>query len=423
MDRLFVTGGSPLDGTVEIAGAKNSALKLMAAALLADGRTTLRNVPKIQDCITMVEVLEHLGVACMWDDGALVLETAGVRPAETPYELVSRMRASILVLGPLLATFGTAKVAMPGGCNIGSRAIDLHIRGLEKMGARFHSEHGFLIGETNGLRGAIVNLDFPSVGATENVLMAAVAAKGTTVIENAAREPELVDLADLLTEMGARIDGVGTPTIEIEGVEGFGPTDHTVIPDRVEAGTFAIAACATGGRVVLDGARSDHLDLVLSKLADAGADVLATEEGVAVSMGSRARCVDLVTLPYPGFPTDLQPQMMALLAAADGTSIVTENVFESRFMFVDELNRMGADIRTEGHHAVLRGVERLSSAPVRALDIRAGAAMVVAALSADGVTEIEDMYHVDRGYQDFEAKLTSLGAVLRRERELSPALS
>ena len=423
MDRLLVTGGSPLDGTVEIAGAKNSALKLMSAALLADGRTTLRNVPRIQDCITMVEVLEHLGVVCTWDDGALVLETAGVRPVETPYELVSRMRASILVLGPLLATFGTAKVAMPGGCNIGSRAIDLHIRGLEKMGARFHSEHGFLIGETNGLRGAVVNLDFPSVGATENVLMAAVAAKGTTVIENAAREPELVDLANLLSEMGARIDGVGTPTIEIEGVEGFGPVDHTVIPDRVEAGTFAIAACATGGRVVLDGARSDHLDLVLSKLADAGADVLATEGGVAVSMGSRPRCVDLVTLPYPGFPTDLQPQMMALLAAAEGTSIVTENVFESRFMFVDELNRMGADIRTEGHHAVLRGVGRLSAAPVRALDIRAGAAMVVAALSADGVTEIENMYHVDRGYQDFEAKLTSLGAVLRRERELSPALS
>jgi UDP-N-acetylglucosamine 1-carboxyvinyltransferase len=423
LDRLLVTGGSPLDGAVEIAGAKNSALKLMAAALLADGRTTLRNVPRIQDCITMVEVLEHLGVACTWDDGALVLETAGVRSFETPYELVSRMRASILVLGPLLARFGTAKVAMPGGCNIGSRAIDLHIRGLEKMGARFHSEHGFLIGETKGLRGAVVNLDFPSVGATENVLMAAVAAKGTTVIENAAREPELVDLADLLAEMGARIDGVGTPTIEIEGVEGFGPTDHTVIPDRVEAGTFAIAVCATGGHVVLDGARSDHLDLVLSKLADAGADVLATEQGVAVSMGSRARCVDLVTLPYPGFATDLQPQMMALLATAEGTSIVTENVFESRFMFVDELNRMGADIRTEGHHAVLRGVERLSAAPVRALDIRAGAAMVVAALSADGVTEIEDMYHVDRGYEDFDAKLTSLGAVLRRERELSPAFS
>jgi UDP-N-acetylglucosamine 1-carboxyvinyltransferase len=422
MDRLLVTGGAPLDGTVEIAGAKNSALKLMAATVLADGRFTLRNVPRIQDCITMVEVLEHLGVGTAWKQGELVLDTSEVRPLETPYELVSRMRASILVLGPLLARFGNARVAMPGGCNIGSRAIDLHIKGLEKMGATFHSEHGFLVGETSRLRGAIVNLDFPSVGATENVLMAAVAARGTTVIENAAREPELVDLAEFLVEMGARVEGVGTPTIEIEGVEGFGAVDHAVIRDRVEAATYAIAICATGGRVVLSGARADHMDLVLSKLADAGADVLATEDGVAVSMGSRARCVDLVTLPYPGFPTDLQPQMMALLASAEGTSIVTENVFESRFMFVDELNRMGADIRTEGHHAVIRGVERLSAAPVRALDIRAGAAMVVAALGADGVTEIEDMYHVDRGYQDLEAKLLGLGAQVRRERERTPAL-
>jgi UDP-N-acetylglucosamine 1-carboxyvinyltransferase len=261
------------------------------------------------------------------------------------------------------------------------------------------------------------------VGATENVLMAAVATRGTTVIENAAREPELVDLAELLVEMGARITGVGTPTIEIQGVETFRPVDHAVIPDRVEAGTYAIAACATGGRAVLEGARADHLDLVLSKLADAGADVLATGDGVVVSMDRRPRCVDLVTLPYPGFPTDLQPQMMALLAVAEGTSIVTENVFESRFMFVDELNRMGADIRTEGHHAVIRGIARLQAAPVRALDIRAGAAMVVAALAADGVTEIEDMYHVDRGYQHLEAKLMALGAQVRREREPAPALS
>ena len=422
MDRLLVTGGIPLEGTVEIAGAKNSALKLMAAVVLSDGRSTVRNVPRIQDCITMVEVLEHLGVGCAWKGDALILDTRDVRSVETPYELVSRMRASILVLGPLLARFGNARVAMPGGCNIGSRAIDLHIRGLEKMGARFSSEHGFLVGETSGLRGAVVNLDFPSVGATENVLMAAVAARGTTVIENAAREPELVDLANFLSGMGARIEGVGTPTIEIQGVEGFAPVDHTVIPDRVEAGTYAIAVCSTGGRLVLSGARGDQMDLVLSKLADAGADVLATDGGVAITMGSHARCVDLVTLPYPGFPTDLQPQMMALLASAEGTSIVTENVFEGRFMFVDELNRMGADIRTEGHHAVIRGVERLSSAPVRALDIRAGAAMVIAALTADGVTRIEDMYHVDRGYQDLEAKLTALGAVVRRERERSPAL-
>jgi len=423
MDRLLVTGGTSLQGSVPIAGAKNSALKLMAATLLADGRSTIHNVPRIQDCVTMVEVLEHLGAGAAWKDGTLVVETSEVQPRETPYELVSRMRASILVLGPLLARFGRARVAMPGGCNIGSRKIDLHVRGLEKMGARFTSEHGYLEARTDGLRGAVITLDFPSVGATENALMAAVAARGTTVIENAAREPELSDLASFLTAMGARIDGVGTPTVEIEGVDSFAPVEHTVIPDRVEAGTFAIATCATGGSVALEGARGDHMDLVLAKLADAGADVLATEEGVAISMQERPKAVDLVTLPYPGFPTDLQPQMMALLAAAEGTSIVTENVFESRFMFVDELNRMGADIRTEGHHAVIRGVEHLSAAPVRALDIRAGAALVVAALATNGLTEIEDMYHVDRGYQDFESKLTRLGAVVRRERELSVTLS
>jgi len=423
MDRLLVTGGTRLSGSVRISGAKNSALKLQAAVLLAEGRSTIHNVPKIQDCLTMAEVLDHLGAVTSWEGGTLSIDTTGVEPLETPYELVSRMRASILVLGPLLARFGRAYVAMPGGCNIGSRKIDLHLRALERMGARFEQEHGVLRARADRLHGAIVNLDFPSVGATENVMMAGVAARGTTVIENAAREPELSDLADFLMSMGARIEGVGTPTIEIEGVDTFAPVEHRVIPDRIEAGTFAIAACATRGAVVLEGARSDHLDLVLSKLAETGADVLATEDGFAVSMQERPRCVDLVTLPYPGFPTDLQPQMMAMLSAAGGTSIVTENVFESRFMFVDELNRMGADIRTEGHHAVIRGVQRLSAAPVRALDIRAGAAMVIAALAADGVTGVEDMYHVDRGYEDFESKLTTLGAVVRRERELSPALS
>ncbi|MGZ4109169.1 MAG: UDP-N-acetylglucosamine 1-carboxyvinyltransferase [Actinomycetota bacterium] len=422
MDRLIVTGGGRLSGSVGLAGAKNSALKLMAAALLAPGRTTLHNVPRIQDCRTMADVLEHLGESVAWDGSTLSVDATELRSLEAPYELVSRMRASILVLGPLLARCGRARVAMPGGCNIGSRKIDLHLKGLQKMGATFEQEHGFLEGRADRLHGAIISLDFPSVGATENVLMAAVAARGTTVIENAAREPELSDLAHFLTAMGARIDGVGTPTIEIEGVDDFIAVEHTVIPDRIEAGTYAIAACATGGSVRLEGARADHLDLVLDKLGEAGAHVAVVEDAIDVSLDGRPNPVDLVTLPYPGFPTDLQPQMMAMLATADGTSIVTENVFESRFMFVDELNRMGADIRTEGHHAVIRGVDRLSAAPVRALDIRAGFAMVIAALAADGVTEIEDVYHVDRGYEDFETKLQALGAEVRRERQLTAAL-
>src|SRR3954468_3999098 len=297
MDRLIVRGGARLSGSVRVAGAKNSALKLMVASLLAQGRTVIANVPMIQDCRTMTEVLDHLGARTEWVDGAVSVDTSDVRSSETPYELVSRMRASILVLGPLLARFRRARVAMPGGCNIGSRKIDLHVRGLEKMGARFTSEHGYLEGEVDRLDGAVVSLDFPSVGATENVMMAAVGARGTTVIENAAREPELSDLAAFLTAMGGRIDGVGTPTIEIEGVDAFAPIDHTVIPDRVEAGTFAIAACATGGSVLLEGARADHMDLVFSKLTDAGAEVVTTADGVRVGMRERAVAVDLVTLP------------------------------------------------------------------------------------------------------------------------------
>jgi UDP-N-acetylglucosamine 1-carboxyvinyltransferase len=423
MDRLLVKGGPRLGGPVPISGAKNSALKLMAASLLAEGRTVITNVPDIEDCRTMAEVLEHLGATVDRSDHAVAIDTTGPLGLETPYELVRRMRASILVLGPLLARFQRARVAMPGGCNIGSRKIDLHISGLERMGVTFTSQHGYLVAEAASLRGAFLSLDFPSVGATENLLMAAVAAKGTTVIENAAREPEIQDLADFLTKMGARIIGAGTPTVEIEGVDSFTSVEHTVIPDRIEAGTYAIAACVTGGDVLLRGARGDHLDLVLSKLADAGANVYIHPEGIQVSMATRPRAVDLVTLPYPGFPTDLQPPIMALLAAAEGTSIVTENVFESRFMFVDELNRMGADMRTEGHHAVIRGVERLSSAPVRALDLRAGAALILAALGADGTTEIADVHHVDRGYEDIDGKLTAVGAEVSRQPSLAAVFS
>ncbi len=416
MDRLLITGGRRLSGAVDIGGAKNSALKLMAAALLTEGRTILRNVPDIADCRTMAEVLERLGAGVERRDHELEIDASGPLGMETPYELVRRMRASILVLGPLLARHGRSRVAMPGGCNIGRRKIDLHVRGLERMGAEFSYDHGYLVANTKGpLRGAVISLDFPSVGATENLLMAAVAARGTTVIENAAREPEIQDLADFLTAMGGRINGIGTPTVEIEGVDAFVPTDHTVIPDRIEAGTFAVAACITGGDVLLRGARADHLDLPFAKLADAGARIAIEEGGIRVTMDGRARAADLVTLPYPGFPTDLQPPIMAMLATAEGTSILTENVFESRFMFVDELNRMGADIRTEGHHAVIRGVPKLFSAPVRALDLRAGAALIVAALGAEGVTEITDVGHVDRGYEDVDGKLASLGAELSRQ--------
>jgi UDP-N-acetylglucosamine 1-carboxyvinyltransferase len=423
MDRLMVAGRRRLEGTARINGAKNSALKLIAASLLAQGETVIENVPRIVDCLTMAEVLEHLGAVVTWDGGSVSIDTSGAAGLETPYELVRKMRASIIVLGPLLARHGRARVAMPGGCNIGSRKIDLHLKGLERMGVEFSYEHGYLEATTSGLQGALVSLDFPSVGATENILMAAVGARGKTVIENAAREPEIQDLAAMLVEMGAKIDGAGTTTIEVVGTEDFHAVRHTVVPDRIEAGTFAMAACITGGEVTLEQVRADHLDLVLAKLSEAGATIEVEEDGLRVGMEDRALSVDLVTLPYPGFPTDLQPQMMALMSVARGTSIITENVFESRFMFVDELNRMGADIRTEGHHAVIRGVERLSAAPVRALDIRAGAAMIIAALAADGTTEISYLYHVDRGYEDLDGRLAALGADVHREPSLWPAIT
>ena len=418
MDRLFVTGGARLAGSVRISGAKNSALKLMAASLIAPGRSVLRNVPRIQDCFTMAEVLEHLGAGVSWEDGGVVVDATHLSSVDAPYELVRRMRASIAVLGPLLARVGEASVAMPGGDNIGSRPIDLHLEGLRRMGATIDAEHGFLVARTDRLRGASITLDYPSVGATENLMMAAVTADGVTVIDNAAREPEITDLAAYLAGMGAGIRGAGSATIEVEGVAELTPAAHTVIPDRIEAGTWAAAAVATRGDVVLQGARPDHLELFLEKLAEGGADIRVTDEGIRVRQPERARAADFVTLPYPGLATDFQPILLAMLATANGTSIATENVFEGRFTYVDELRRMGADIRTEGHHAVIRGVEQLSAAPVRAMDIRAGAAMAIAALTADGVSEIADIDHVDRGYEDFEAKLTALGAEIRRHPEL-----
>jgi UDP-N-acetylglucosamine 1-carboxyvinyltransferase len=418
MDRLFVDGGARLAGSVRVSGAKNSALKLMAAALLAPGVSQLRNVPRIQDCFTMAEVLEHLGAGVTWEDGGISVDATSLSSVEAPYELVRQMRASITVLGPLLARTGEAKVAMPGGDNIGSRPIDLHLEGLRRMGARIDAEHGFLVARADGLVGTSITLDYPSVGATENLLMAAVTADGITVIDNAAREPEIADLAMFLASMGAGIHGAGAATIEIEGVERLTPAEHRAIPDRIEAGTWAAAAVATQGDVVLEGARPEHLELFLEKLVEGGAEIRMTDAGLRVRQPDRARAADFVTLPYPGIATDFQPILLAMLATASGTSIATENVFEGRFMYVDELRRMGADIRTEGHHAVIRGVERLSAAPVRALDIRAGAAMAIAALSADGTSEIADIEHVDRGYEGFEAKLSALGATVRRDPEL-----
>jgi UDP-N-acetylglucosamine 1-carboxyvinyltransferase len=421
MERLLVTGGAPCSGAVHVAGAKNSALKLMAAALLAPGRTVLRNVPRIQDCLTMAEVVERLGAGVVWRGDSVTIDATTLTSVVAPYDLVRRMRASTAVLGSLLARAGRARVAMPGGDEIGSRPIDLHVQGLRKMGAEIGSEHGFLVAETTGLRGASITLDYPSVGATENLMMAAVLARGTTAIDNAAREPEIADIADFLVSMGARIDGAGTSTIEVDGVDGLVATEHATIPDRIEAGTWAAVAVATRGEVVIDNARPDHLDLLLQKLNDAGADVAMTERGLHIRQAERARAVDFVTLPYPGVATDFQPILMAMLATAEGTSIATENVFESRFLYVDELRRMGADIRTEGHHAVIRGVERLSAAPVRALDIRAGAAMTIAALVADGVTEISELHHLDRGYEGFVEKMRGLGVELRRVDE--PAIT
>ena len=415
MNRLLVTGGARLSGSIPISGAKNSALKLMAASLLAPGKSELGNVPHILDCRLMGQLLENLGAGITWSGSSVSIDATTLTSEEAPYELVSQMRASIVVLGPLLARRGRAQVAMPGGDAIGSRPIDLHIRGLQKMGAEIHSEHGFLLATAAELRGATITLDYPSVGATENLLMAAVAARGTTVIDNAAREPEITDLASFLTQMGARIGGAGTNTLEIDGVDAFRPASHTVVADRIETGTWAMAAVATRGDVELLGGRQDHLEIPLTKLADAGAAIEVTDGGLRVRQEDRPRAVDFVTLPYPGLATDFQPILMSTLATAAGTSIATENVFESRFLYVDELRRMGADIRTEGHHAIIRGVDRLSAAPVRALDIRAGAAMVIAALCAEGVTEISDMHHVDRGYEDFEVKLAALGATAVRE--------
>jgi len=412
MKAYVIDGPCRLEGEVGISGAKNSALKLMAAALLVPGEVVLERVPQITDVDLMADVVERLGASVQRHDGRLVIDSSGQLCEEAPYELVTKMRASIQVLGPLLARLGHARVAMPGGDAIGSRPIDMHLRGLERMGAKFTTQHGYIEGICDRLQGVNTLLEFPSVGATENILMAAVLAEGVSVIENAAREPEIQDLCAFLIEAGASIEGVGTPTIVVNGVDELHPVRHSIVPDRIEAGTYAIAAVATMGDVTLVDCEPSHIELPLLKLEDAGAEVTRGEDRVRVSMDRRPTTLDLVTLPFPGFPTDLQPPMMVLLSQARGSSILTENVFESRFLFVDELNRMGSNIRVEGHHAVIRGVDQLSGAPVRSPDIRAGAALVLGGLCADGRTEVHDAGHIERGYERFVNKLTDLGANL-----------
>src|SRR6266540_3374411 len=418
MDRYVVRSGAPLSGSVRVSGmTKNAGLKQMASALLAPGETVLHNVTPVADLGVMIDLVRAVGAGAEWTEpDQLRLDTSGPIIPEAPYELVSRMRASINVLGPLLARCGEARVAMPGGDNIGSRKLDMHFRGLEAMGADLEIVHGLIEARCETLCGTRIVLDFPSVGATENLLTAAVLAKGQTVLDNAAREPEITDLAAFLNRMGAKVHGAGTSTIEVEGVAGLTPVDAEVMGDRIEAGTILMACGVAGGEVTVAGTRMEHLEMVVLKLGEMGLHVSPTPDGLWARCDERLRAVDVATLPYPGFATDFMPLVVALLATADGSAIVTENVFDNRFGFVNELHRMGADIRNEGRHAVVRGVDRLSGAPVRAQDVRAGAALVVAGLAADGETRVLDPYHVDRGYPDLAGQLQALGADVQRVR-------
>ena len=415
-DLIRVVGGTSLNGEVHVGGAKNSALKLMAAALLAPGRTTLQNVPRITDIAIMGEVLRRLGCEVGTSpDGELIIDAPDTPGRETDYDLVRRLRASICVLGPLLARNGWVRVAHPGGDAIGSRGLDMHVAGLQRMGADITSEHGFIVASApSGLVGARIWLDFPSVGATENLLMAAVLAKGVTEIDNAAREPEIVDICAMLTGMGAHISGAGTSEISIEGVSELRPVIHRTIGDRIVAGTWAFGAAMTRGDVTVLGVDPGFLEIALDKVATSGATVDMFPDGFRIRMQRRPSAIDIVTLPFPGFATDLLPMAIGLAAVSEGSSMITENIFDGRFMFVQELVRLGAEIRTDGKHAVVRGRERLSGAPVRATDIRAGAGLVIAALCADGFTEVSHVHHIDRGYPDFVADLQRLGATVER---------
>jgi len=418
MERFRVAGGARLSGKVTVAGAKNSALKLMASALLAPGETIITNLPAIADVDYMAELLTRLGCKVEIDKakGEVSIDVPEKLGHRADYDLVRKMRASINVLGPLITRVGEADVALPGGDAIGSRGLDYHINGLTDMGAAITLEHGFIIAKApNGLKGANITLEFPSVGATENIMTAATLASGITTIDNAAREPDVVDLGEFLIAMGAKISGLGSHTITIEGVKQLKPTKHATLADRIVTGTWAFAAAITQGDITIENGRADHLEVPLDKLVEAGAVITTTENGFRVKMDKRPVAVDVATLPYPGFPTDLQPMVIALNAIADGTSLVTENVFEARFMFVNELVRLGAKVQVDGHHAAITGIKQLSAAPVAATDIRAGAGLVLAALVSDGVTIIEDAFHIDRGYPDFPVQLRALGADITRD--------
>ncbi len=415
MDRMVITGGIPLKGAVQASGAKNAALPILAATILSRDESVLSNVPTVVDVVTMGKLLGMLGCTIKTEGNHVVARCEQVRSTEAPYELVRTMRASVLALGPLVARWGEATVSLPGGCAIGSRPVNLHLAGLAKLGAEVSIDHGYIRAKATRLRGARIYCDVPTVTGTENLMMAATLADGTTVIENAAKEPEIVDLAAFLVKCGARIQGAGTDVITIEGVSSLHGADHEVIPDRIEVGTYLVAGVITKGDVTVEACRPQHVEAVTQKLREAGIEVEEGKEALRVRGRHRPKSTDIKTGPHPAFPTDMQAQMVALMSVADGTSVVTENVFESRFMHVQELRRMGANIKVEGHNAVVTGMDRLTGAPVMASDLRASAGLVLAGLAAEGTTEISRIYHLDRGYERLEHKLRGLGASIWRK--------
>ncbi|MEK9719653.1 MAG: UDP-N-acetylglucosamine 1-carboxyvinyltransferase [Quisquiliibacterium sp.] len=414
MDKLLIAGGQPLNGSIEISGAKNAALPILAAGLLTAEPLLISNVPRLRDVATMLKLLAGMGVRFAHQGDRVELDASRVDSPDAPYELVRTMRASILVLGPLLARIGRARVSLPGGCAIGQRPVDQHIKGLQAMGAKIEIEHGYLVAKASRLRGARIVTDMVTVTGTENLMMAACLAQGDTIIENAAREPEVADLARVLVAMGAKIQGAGTDRISVQGVESLHGASHRVMPDRIEAGTFLCAVAATGGRLRLNGAAPATMDATLDKLRESGAEIQCGDDWIELSRARRPSAVDLRTAPFPGFATDMQAQLMALNAVAQGTGVITETIFENRFMHVLEMQRLGADIAIEGNTAVVRGVPRLSGASVMATDLRASAGLVIAGLVAEGETVLDRVYHLDRGYETMETKLSAVGARIRR---------